>query len=100
MDLAGCHSEFFLHTVKAKEWGQKSELISFFNQNMFSMGVINNNLFGHSFSLKEVMLLIGIIFELCSAIMCTFPSPRQAVRNLLFPFADLRDTFAKCFLGL
>ena len=70
MDLAGCHSEFFNHTLKAKEWGQKSELIRFFNQNMFSMGVINNNLFGHSFSLKEVMLLIGIIFELCVQQLC------------------------------
>lgn len=56
------HSAFFHHTLKAKEWGQKEELISFFNQNIFSMGVINNNLFGHSFFLKEVMLLIGIIF--------------------------------------
>lgn len=64
------HSAFFHHTLKAREWGQKEELISFFNQKIFSMGVINNNLLGHSFFLNEVMLLIGIIFELCVQQLC------------------------------
>ncbi len=34
------------------------------------MGVIINILFGDSFLLKEVLLLIGIIFKLCVQQLC------------------------------